>query len=46
MVTLAGWVQLSAEVAPGSHGVLLAPPCTEVSGAAYENIDDAGNLYE
>ena len=35
---LAGWVQLSAEAAPGPHGVPPAPPCAENSGAADENI--------
>ena len=33
---LAGWVQLSAEAAPGPHGVPLAPLCAENSGAADE----------
>ena len=35
---LAGWVQLSAEAAPGPHGVPPAPPCAENSGAADENV--------
>ena len=42
---LAGWVQVSAEAAQGPW-VLPAPPYAENSGAADENIDDAGNLHE
>ena len=38
---LAGWVQLSAEVAPGPHGLPPSPP-----GPTNENIDDTGNLHE
>ena len=40
---LVGWVQLSAEAAPGPHGVPPAPPCAENFGAANENINDAEN---
>ena len=43
---LAGWVQLSAEMGPAPHGVPPVPHCTEDSGAADENIDDAGNLHK
>ena len=43
---LAGWVQLSAEAAPGPHGVPPAPVCAENSGAADENIYDTGNLHK
>ena len=41
---LAGWMQLSAEVAAGPQNTSSDTLCTEDSGAADENIDIAGNL--
>ena len=44
---LAGWVQLSAEVAPGPTEYRQRHPVhTDDSGTTNKNIDDAGNLYE
>ena len=41
---LAGWVQLSAEAAPGPHGVPPTPPSVHRSGRW--ELDDAGNLHK